>query len=307
MKAFKLFLFLFCSTSYISAQQFVVRKSDSADFFSFLKLVDGKVSKYKEGYEILNSSQVHYMTKWDAATDGSIYWTNGENIYRCDWITKKSTLIFSNLYWVLEFFIRGNFAYVVYNPDKNEGAHDNRYSRKIEFCRINLRTHLKEHLLLPPGYNVTNLSISKDEKWATFINTRIQNSNTVHYDLVLCDLVNGKSRRIDTAKTEHSSWFGDDDMTNSACWADSNTLLYYKHVNLNDNGVVMAYNIDAQSRKIWLPHFPQRDFTWFGAREGYFYCSDRHDIYRTRDGVKKEVIFKDLNNKDNILDVRILP
>jgi hypothetical protein len=302
MKYTFLVCFFIASIKFISAQEFIARESDSAGYFYFVKIKDGNTLRYKESYSVLSGSKSHFMTKWSVSENAMLYWTNGENVYQCD-ITdnKASTLIYDHLYWILEFFVRGDFIYIIYNPSKEDGPHDNRYAEGLRFCRINIRSRLKEDLRLPPGYNVTNLSISKDERWASFINTKI--GKNPKYKLILFNISNGHVKTIDSANSNQFEWFGDDDHVNSAYWADSINLIYYKHVKSNDYGRLITYNVKNKTKQEWPMYFPERDFTWFSIVDNYLYCSGRHSLYRTKDGTKQETIFK---SKANILDAEIL-
>ncbi len=94
-----------------------MRISDSAGYFSFVrKTKEGIVLPYRESYAVLNGSPGSYMTRWSISADGTLFWTNGENVYKCDWSGTGSKLIYHDLHWILEF---GDNLYVVYNPSVN--------------------------------------------------------------------------------------------------------------------------------------------------------------------------------------------
>jgi hypothetical protein len=282
------------------SQDFVARQSDSAGFFSFVRMKGGRLSRYHEQPAVLQGSKFKSMIYWGISTDGLLYWTNGENVYRCDWDeTKGSTQIGKGLHWILEFFLRGESIYIVYNPSRIEGLDDNRFSDGSKLCRIDLKTNQKKALPLPAGYNITNLTISPDMRTASFIHT-IGEEN-YKYKLVLYDISNRSVRIIDSADSKKSEWFGNDDEVNSSYWMDSSTLLYYKHIKRNDYGQIIAYHIPSNSKKIWLKNFPTRDFSWFSIKQNYLYFSGRNDISRTRDGITTDTIFFDKNNFRNIL------
>lgn len=286
-------------TQSLRAQQYILRKTDSAGYFSFVKLREGRLSRHIGSYDVLQKSRYDYLTKWDVAENGVMYWTNGENIYRFDWNNNKSTLLFSHLYWILELCVRGDRIYIVYNPSKEIGLDDNRFAEGLRFCRFNIKTAKKEDLGLPRGYNVSNLTISNNEKWASFVNK--QDDEGSKTKLNLFNLKSKRIQSIDSANLQKSEEFGDDDKFNTAYWIDSTTLLYYKHIKPDDNGRILSYNINTGEKKVWMKNFPQRDFSWFSSDGHKLYCAGRSNLYRTSDGINKEIIADDRRLDSNIL------
>lgn len=308
MKPFLLICILTGCIHTSSAQEMIFRESDSARHFSFTVIKGGKITKYKESYDILQGSMITYMTNWSASKDGILYWTNGENIYKCNFEKgEKSSLVYSKLYYILEFTVRNNLIYIIYNPSREEGLHNNRYSGGLKFCRINVNNWNKENLWLPPGYNITNLAISPDGQWASFIHTKTE-KEAARYELVLYNLLKKNSKIIDKADSRQMEWFGNDDMFNSAVWAGPDTLLYYKHLNDKNYGQIVAFNLKTGNKKISLSNFPQRDFSWFGFDDdNQFYFSERHNVYKTKDGINKEQIYNNGSVRSNILNGLLLP
>lgn len=246
------------------------------------------------------------MTNWRTSGNDSLYWTNGENIYVCDLSKqKKSTLICNNLYWILELFVINGYVYVVYHPSKEEGPHDNRYKKGLKFCRIQIGTWKKELLPLPSALNVTNLSISPDGKWASFINTILLKD--AKYQLVLYDILNKRHVVIDSADSKKYEWFGDDDKFNSAIWTNANKLVYYKHIDNKGDGEILSIDINVKSKQVALKSFPKRDFSWFGFYDGFLYFSRRQTLFKTKDGIKNEPVFVEGNKMANILSAVVLP
>lgn len=307
----KYLLFFLCFTPishFLAAQQIVMRESDNEGNFSFVKVrvKDSLVNRYTESYEVLDKSDYKFMTNWGTSGNDTLYWTNGENIYLCDLRKhEKSTLVCSNLYWILELFVRNNYLYVVYHPSKEQRVYDNRYKKGLKFCRIHIGTWEKEILNLPPTCNVTNLTISPDKKWASFVNTII--AKNIKYQLVLYNFLNGNVTIIDSADTKKPEWFGDDDKFNSAIWTNANKLTYYKHIDNKSNGEIVSFDIRLKIKQVVLKNFPERDFSWFGYYDGYFYFSPRHTLFKTKDGVKKEPVFIEENKMANILSAIVLP
>jgi hypothetical protein len=194
---------------------------------------------------------------------------------------------------------------VVYHPSEENGEYDNRYKKGLKFCRIQIGTWKKELLTLPSSFNVTNLTISPDGKWASFINTIL--AKDTRYQLVLYNMSNRNAIIIDSADTKKYEWFGDDDRFNSAIWANANKLIYYKHINNNGAEEMISFDIKSKSKQVILKSVPERDFSWFGYYDGYFYFSPRHTLFKTKDGIKKEPVFVEENKLANILSAEVLP
>lgn len=190
----------------------------------------GELHEYRGSLSILKGSRINSLLHWDVARPGIIYWTNGENIYRFDCKTQTSRLIYSKFHFILEFFLTDSLAYIVYNPSTHEDAGDNRYSKGSKFCYVNLITGIKKEIQIPPKFNFTNLSISPNQNWASFIYTLdIDHDKTTKYDLVLYNLRTQELRIIDSAKLSNHQWFGDQEKTNSSFRINSDSILYSKH------------------------------------------------------------------------------
>jgi len=286
-------------------QRWVIRRSDSAGRFVFLCGSNGVFTTYSYGVGSRDGldaggSQA-FMTKWSVSKDGEVYWTDGENIYR--WDFKRSVLVTGHLHRVLELFVRGDNIYAVYNPKKEEGIADNRYDPGIRLCRIHSGTGVKEDLKLPRGLNVTNLTVSPGEHWISFFDTKGKTYG--QYRLVLYNIASGELRIIDSADHGTGGTFGDEDKKNSSCWtgSGSDSLIYYKH---SDHGKLMLYRVAERSTTTWLERFPERDFSWFSVADGYLYCSDRLTVYRTKDGLKKQVEYRLPNYRSSIRNAEVV-
>lgn len=302
---YMLFLFLIVLPSaFLFGQHFFIRESDSADHFVLKSIDNEKVTRYIGSYDILRGQPVKFMTNWSLSKDGKFYWVNGENIYEFDFDSQKSRLISSHWHFILEFFVIDSFAYIVYNPLTNEGPHDNRYSPGLKFCYLNLKNGQRNYFQIPGTYNFTNLSISPNRTWAAFINTiPTDNDNVKKYQFVLFNQRTRSLRIIDSAVSSKYEWFGDDDKYNSSIWADSSTLLYYKHTNGRDYGSVLSYSTLTKEAKVKLKSIAERDFTWFGFYQNAFYFSDRKGIYRIENSNDKRVIVRN----SNVLQACIFP
>lgn len=305
MKQILFLIFILVCENCVFSQQLIVRQSDSGRYFSFLRLDSQRLSYHKGDYEVLSEIPYKFMTRWGVSARKDLFWTNGENVYKYDWVTKKSILLYGHLNWILEFFVTGKYIYIIYNPTNGQSDHDGRYSEGLRFCRINVEDRSRLNIDFPKQYNATNLSISKDGRWASFINKR--GGKDIKYDLILYNLKNGKIRRIDSASVEHESWFGNDDMMNSAWWTDSVNLSYYKHSRKGDFGKIIGFNVITAKKNSWSVPFPERDFTWFALSEGYLYYSSRHSLYRTKDGIKKDTLYKSTRSDLNVLNATLLP
>jgi len=298
-------LLLLSSPVSIFAQRYFMRVSDSAGHFCFVRKTEGGAAlPYKESYVVLKGSQYNYMTRWGVSDDGTLLWTNGQSVYRCDWSPAGSKLIYRDLYWIHEFFVRGYNLYIVYNPSKEYGTDEGRYAKGLRFCRINLKSLKKEELPFPAGYNATNLTVSPGEKWVSFINTR--GDEYERYKLVLYGLSTREIVTIDSANYKQGSWFGDVDMFNSCYWTGPASLLYFKHAKLNDNGEIRCYRPDKKRSGLWLKHFPERDFSWYSVLDGYLYLSGRSEIYKIKEGFGRQTIYDTHDLQKNIHNAIIL-
>jgi hypothetical protein len=278
------------------SQTIYVRETDSSGYFRFNKLSKGIVSAYKGSYDILKGQPVDFMIQWGISKNKDLYWTNGENIYKYNFANQSSIQAISNLHFILAFFIIDHFAFVAYNPSREEGLHDNRYARGLKFCRVDLNNGVKKYYPLPVGLNMSNLTVSPGMDWASFMSaSSISSSKTINYKMILYDLENEKTTIIDSAKPADQSSFGDDEQYNSSLWSDSSTFVYYKHVPKSGNGRLFSYNIHSKSIKSELFTVPDQFFSWFGYYNRYFYFSERDNIYRINDTSKKKIV---LSNPD---------
>jgi|SRR6185437_921098 len=266
-------------SSSLYGQNFLIREPDSAGNFEFQNLCKGKVTVTSGSYDVLKGQPVKFMTKWGRSKDGKFFWTNGENIYQFHFNSQKSEVISSNWHFIVEFYVCDSVAYIVYNPSRQEGEHDNRYSPGLRFCCLNLNNGHRTNYQFPNNINFTNLSISPDRMWAVFVNTIFTtDENVKKYQLVLYDLKAGSVQIIDSGITSKDQWFGNDDKYNSCFWPSNTVLIYYKHMRKGDNGSILSYNILSKKIEPAINSIPERDFTWFGYFHHAFFFSNRTSI-----------------------------
>jgi hypothetical protein len=305
MKNILLFSLFNLYSLFAFSQAILVRGSDSLGYFVFEKVDSGKQSHYQGSYSVLSKEPVEFMTHWGLSKSGNCYWTNGENIYEYSFNKNVSRLLFFNLHFILEFVVRDSLAYVVYNPSKEEDEFENRYSKGIKFCSIDLNSGSRQYFRLDEDCNITNLSISPDRQWASFINTiSIKKEDQTRYQLVLYNLGNGKIKIIDSGKYQKYEWFGDAGKYNSSFWPNSSKLLYYKHFRKDDYGSILEYDLASGVVVVKLPHVPERDFTWFGFYRDAFYFSGRDNLYKTKNGIDREIV---ISKGLNIIEAAIYP
>lgn len=120
-------------------------------------------------------------------------------------------------------------------------------------------------------------------------------------------LKNRNATIIDSADTGKDEWFGDDDKFNSSIWVGNNMLMYYKHTDAVNFGEIVCINFKSKNKHVVLRSVPERDFSWFGYYDGYFYFSRRNILFRIKDGKEKETIFFEKNRLINILSAEVLP
>jgi hypothetical protein len=269
---------------------------------TFKKVHAGKATTFRGSYDILKGQPVKFMTHWSVSSSGECNWTNGESIYQFNFKTSKSRLVFSKWHFIQEFCVRDSFAFIVYNPSKQEGIDDNRFSPGLNFCCLNLKSGRRKYYDVPNKYNFTNLSISPDRRWAAFINTLFSKNGKFTKDqLVLFDLNTQTLKVIDSAENRHQ-WFGNEDKHNSSLWQNSATLVYYKNTKEEGRGSILSYNTLSGEISVKLKEIPESNFIWFGYDGKAFYFSDRHSIYKTIDGKDREVV---IGNQGDVLQATL--
>ncbi|MNS46293.1 hypothetical protein D3C72_787850 [compost metagenome] len=229
------------------------------------------------------------MAKWTSSPEGDILWTNGVSLYKYRFDTQRSIVIAENLNFILEMASCGRFAYVVTHPDGSDG----RFSSGLKLTRINLETLKKENIQVPAGVNFTNLSVSADGNTLAFINTVNHDDQSLQeFRFTLYDVITKSYSVIDKAKRTEDEYFGSIERYNSSVWMDSNKLLYYKHAKDNINGSIMYYDLRTRVATVWLQNIPDKNFNWFSYSDQWFYFSDDKNIYKTKDGLSKQIVYQ---------------
>lgn len=298
-----IFLIFNCKQSI--GQKIIFKESANTDGIYFGISKSG-VKRVKCSYSILKGSFITYLLKWGISNEGEIYWTNGENVYKLNFDTGESELIYSGLHFILEFFVRGESAHIVYNPMDEEDEYEGRYKTGIRFIKLNLTNKKITSLRIPESVNITGLSVSPNEEKYAFINTKfIDEPNKTSYELVVSSFEkNLPEMVVDKGLYKREEWFGSPDFFNSIDWIDDTTFFYYRHAR-GINGSIFCYNIDTKTKTVSIENIPKRDNYWFSCYNGCFYFSSRDKIYKCDSSNVKTVVLD--NKKKDIQEALIFP
>lgn len=273
-----------------SAQRILFKESAVANGNNtevFGKFINGAIQRSYCNTEIALNSGNTSLLKWTSSVAGDILWTNGVSLYKYKFDTQRNTPVAENLNIILEMATCGRFVFVVTHPAGTEG----RYSPGLKLTRINLETLKKENIQVPAGINFTNLSVSPDGNFLAFINTVNHDDPSLEeFRFTLYDIITKSYSVVDKAKRGEDEYFGSTDKYNSSVWMDSNKLLYYKHAKNNINGSIMYYDLRTKVASAWLKNIPDINFKWFSYADQWFYFSDDKNIYKTKDGMSKQIV-----------------
>lgn len=293
MKHFLSFWLLLVLLHYSASAQRILFKETSTTNTNntevFGKFINGAIQRSYCNTEIALNSGNTALLRWTSSTAGDILWTNGVSLFKYKFDTQRNVTIAENLNIILEMATCGRFAYIVTHPDGAEG----RYSSGLKLTKINLETLKKENIQVPAGVNFTNLSVSADGNILAFINTVNHDDPSLEeFRFTLYDVITKSYSVIDKAKRTDDEYFGSTDRYNSSVWMDSNKLLYYKHAKNNINGSIMYYDLRTRAATTWLQNIPDKSFKWFSYADQWFYFSDDKNIYKTKDGMSKQIVYQ---------------
>jgi len=260
--------------------------------------------KIRCSYAVLKSADIRFMTYWGVGGDNNIYWTNSENIYKLNAANGSSKLVASKLASILELAVRGDYAYVAYNPENRKTDFDGRYAPGVKLIRIHLASGKREEIKLPKNTNITNLTVSKDGQRLSFIDIKNYNKKNRTEYLKIYEVKSRQVKSVDSARTAKSEWFVNADRLNTASWAHAQSLVYYKYVKQHTNGSMYAYDFALKKHKKLIDNVPQVDFLWFAYYYSKYYFSNRNTLYSTADGKTKKTVYTVKN--DNILEAIVL-
>ncbi len=257
-------------------------------------------------YTVLKNANIDFMTYWGVGNGNIIYWTNGENLYKLNAANGSSKLVASKLSYVLELAVRGNYAYVAYNPTNANADLNGRHAPGVKLVRINLTSGDRKDIYLSPNTTITNLSVSRNGQRLSFIDTKNFSKGMQQTEyLKVYDLKSETAKTIDSARAGKREWFINADRLNTAAWGQSDQyLIYYKSEKQNSNGSMFAYDLQARKRRKLLENVPQMDFLWFGYSQFTYYFSNRNKLYSTKDGKAKKTFYT--LTSDNILEAIVL-
>jgi hypothetical protein len=291
-----LLLIVVCFLCNASGQMVYMKVSnydgDKASFV-MLDLGTSKTTEANLDFSFLKGQWIDFMTKWGVGSDRMIYWTNSESIYMFNPVTGVNKKIVSELFFILEFVVINRSAYVVYNAAKEQDKNENRYaSSGTKLIKIDLNTLKKEEVPLPGGLNITNLSISKNEHFLSFIHTiNVSDESRTKYFLKYYDVAGKKIRNVDSAVYSNMQWFGSSQKENSALW-ENDTLIYYKHLQKNTYGALYRFDLKTATTEKIVNEIPERDYTWFGYFNRSFLFSGRHSLYSVDSSNLKRILWE---------------
>jgi hypothetical protein len=299
-------LYLILLSFQIQAQNLYLKLEPQEDGNNFL-IMDMKNNIHKKvfcSYSVLKGTMIDYMTDWGVGSDGVIYWTNGENIYKFNAKNGISKVVASRLYSVLELAVRDSFAFVAYNPLNPDAPGDGRYAGGLKLIRINLKNETRVEIKLPPAMNITNLDVSTDGRIISFVDTRdIDMEKRTKYFFRTYDTENKQLKTIDTAVFYNYERFGDVDDFNGSQWINNKNFVYYKKEGKDSFGTIFLFDHATNSRRKILAKFPVRDFTWFAYYQENCFLSHRNQVYTISDGINKKIVY---SGKEDIMEGLIL-
>ncbi|MCO4291765.1 hypothetical protein NF867_02680 [Solitalea sp. MAHUQ-68] len=265
--------------------------ASSGNFEVFGKYSLGAVQRSYCPLDFIKDTAHPALTRWASSPTGEIYWTNGAAIFSYNFDRQQSSVLADKIYNVSELVVSDKYVYAVSlndNPDANPG---NRYSSGQKMYRISLANGKKDQVQIPDGLNFTNLSVSNDGNTLSFIHTfNYDDQSLCEYRLCVYDLVTRNLNIVDKALRRNDEYFGSPEKYNSLVWIDSNKMLYFKHEKGKIGGSILMYDAKVRVKNIMFNNILDKTFTWFSFYDQWFLFSDGEHIYRTKDGINKEVV-----------------
>lgn len=306
MKTLNLLCLLLLFSSQIQAQHLYLKMTPQGDGNNFL-IRDMKNNVDKKvfcSYAVLQGAMIGYMTDWGVGSDGVIYWTNGENIYKLNAVNGTSKALVSGLRSVLELAVRDSFAFVVYNAMNPDAPDDGRYSDGLKLIKVNLKNGARIEIKLPVGSNITNLDVSTDCHTISFVDTKdVDIEKRTKYFFRTYDTQSKQLKTIDTAVYSNYQRFGSPDSFNGCQWIDNKSFVYYKKEKKDSLGAIFLFDLTTNSKKKILTRLPVRDLKWFAFNQGSYFLSHRKQLFAVRVGIDKTLVY---SGQEDILSGLIL-
>ncbi|POY38492.1 hypothetical protein C3K47_03605 [Solitalea longa] len=251
----------------------------------------GAVQRSNCPMDFIKDTAYPTLTKWASSPTGDIYWTNGAAVYKYDFDRQQSSLLEDKIYNISEMVVSDRYVYVVSLNEKLNANNGSRYAAGQKVYRISIANGKKETVPIPDGLNFTNLSVSDDGNTLSFIHTfNYDDQSLCEFRLCTFDVIAKRLNIIDKGQKRNDEYFGSPEKYNSLVWMDSNKMLYFKHEKGKIGGSIFVYDKIHGVKNIMFNNVLDKTFTWFSFYDQWFLFSDGEHIYKTRDGINKEIV-----------------